>query len=380
MTMNKVQFWGDRVPATRKRLFNLGSRLGIPGLSAICARDLALLNEGYLTSAQLATLANRNGFTIENPFSVKIHRSTIIERGVVIGNGVVISAPNCKIGTGTKISESEILQPTLIGKNNAIKGLTVENDKKLLSFGQITIGDLNLVTGHVSISDNTGEGIQIGNNNKLNPNLAVRTLFSGWLYIGNNCDLGGDGGGVISTSYNYGKSVGYPMFVGSLSTKRGAEALGGSAYGITPQIAMLALLRIGRPVDNEADLGNVLLQLFGREAPDSAIKFLEELKKSARKGELTFPPKHVAMFVGVVKPKGSAVVGSTGKTIEVRDGTRLQHSVAIGNADIYERTAISYSLVSGRIEREIKIVDQRTDEQNSIDPGYLNSWMENRKA
>jgi len=369
-------FITDNFPGIRAAFYRMGVMSGLPGISAICSRDLNLLKQGYFTSAQLASLANKTGFSIDNPFSVKIHRSTIIEKGVVIGNGVIIVSQGCRIGAGTMISDSEISQTAMIGKNNIIKGLSIiaENENDLSKAGRISIGDSNTITD-VLISDNTQEGIFIGSHNKLNPNLSIRTLFHGWIYIGDNNDLGGDGGGVISTSYNYGKSIGYPLYIGSLSTKRGAEVLGGGVYGITHSIAEQIFNDVQTRCISIDEIENELLKMFGRDYFEGARVWMDELRDESCKGNIKFPDKPVAMFVGVVKPKASVVLGDPEKETEIRDGSRIQHSVIVPGTNIYERATVYFSIVNGKIEAGSKVIDQSTLDSNKLDPGYLDSWI-----
>lgn len=207
-------------------------------------RNKFLHKKGFYTFNELKEISLRDGFDFD-PFTTRIKRGTKIGRGAVIdsfssieGEGVVISK-NTVLKRGI-ISGSNIF----IGEENEING-EISIDNLHTDFGNIIRGITGINSGHLKIgsknrinnlqiSNISSNPIIIGDDNELYAGLNLNIPFSnGRIWIGNNNSLGRDGGGVISSSYRFGRKWGGDVFIGSyFETTRGAEVLGFSLVGL----------------------------------------------------------------------------------------------------------------------------------------------------
>jgi acyl-[acyl carrier protein]--UDP-N-acetylglucosamine O-acyltransferase len=361
-------------------------RLGVPGLAPVLAHDRNLAQAGFLTTSQLARKAALGGFTLTNIFDVRISPNSTIMSGVEIGGGVTIDGKvrigegsileRCRIsGNGIVIGSGNRFYDTSIGQN----GVTIMNNNVFTGtkiFPQDgKNGNANLCIGsdnnfgRTNIHNETGEAIYIGDHNQFGDGAQIRSMVAGWIHIGSYNSIGMDGGGVLSTAYNFGNKWCGPVYVGyGLATKRGAEVLGLGAYGVTSDMAIAALAQYG--ISSETPYAGQLLSIFSQGMPADIERFLGYLR------DLSVPadqmPKKTVLIVGATKPKASIILGMPEAVTEVRDGTRIHHSVVMPGTNVGERCKIYFSTAEGAVDADTKLIGN--DIPSTIDPGYPDSW------
>lgn len=305
-------------------------------------RNRMLQENGYYTSDELMDQADSIGFTIYDPF-VRIKRSTKICTGVLIGEGCAVDGDNVVLGPETHLSNAVIrgskvvlgsrnlisgdieVSNLIFGDDNVIAGISGENS------GTVQIGNSNRI-GRICIKNRVDGTITIGNENELHDRLNLNVPFEqGAIYIGYRNSLGRDGGGVISSSYRFGRGWGGPVVIGSLvESTRGAEILGFSVLGWP----LVLLEELGYPEE-------MLSNLFATCGLGNIEVWISNLlaNGSSRLSEYTESMQPVSLF-GVVKVKRCCLVGK----VKIKDDTRIQCSYA-RDILIPERCNITYSQV-----------------------------------
>ena len=217
---------------------------------------------------------------------------------------------------------------------------------------EITIGDGNQIQ-RVRIKSGAEGLIVIGDFNQLHQNLNLNNPFPGGeIYIGHHNSLGRDGGGVISSSYRFGRDWRGDVYIGShVQTTRGAEILGFSVLG-WPLEGLKSLPGGG----SEAALIKLICNGSLRDlAP--FLKGLTGLKPS--KNKLEKPHTGISLF-GVVKVKRCILTGD----VTVKDDSVVRGSF-IRDTLIQERCEVFYSSIAPptglllAIDREISTIARR---------------------
>jgi hypothetical protein len=308
--------------------------------------NLSYSRNGYYTPEELIDLSINNSFNIDNPF-LKIRKGTIIQNNCSIINNSIID------GTGIVIKENTVIDSALlhgsnliIGKGNKITGkividnITTENDNNLsdlvgLNNGQIIIGGRNSISG-VNFYNPSNQKIVIGNSNCLHPGLNLNCSFDkGGIYIGNNNNLGKDGGGVITTAYQYNKKWwGYVLIGNNVQTTRGAEILG---YSL-----------LGWPISLDEE--KFVKDVFIKGPIEKVVKFFEEKFKEGIDTIKAESSEQSINLYGVVKVKMACLSGG----VLVRDATRIQSSFLRG-VNIPERSKIYFSLIDNQSSEKLNI-------------------------
>jgi hypothetical protein len=305
-------------------------------------RNRILEKNGYYTAEELIDKAEATGFMIYDPF-VRIRRGTQIGTGVIIsescaveGKGVVLGpetvlshavlrGSNIVFGQRNKIHGDIDVSNLVFGEDNVIDGVRGENN------GCVLIGRGNHI-GHVRLDNRVGGTITIGDGNELHDRLSVNVPFEGGtIYIGHGNSLGRDGGGVISSSYRFGRGWGGAVAIGCrVESTRGAEILGFSALGWPLRL----LETLGQPEEVIASLFaagdlhqiEVWMTRLLSDGPTSLSKYMQDSER-------------VSLF-GIVKVKRSCLVGK----VKIKDDTRVQCTYA-RDILIPERCSLNYSQV-----------------------------------
>jgi hypothetical protein len=270
---------------------------------------------------------------------VLVGPETILDRAIISGNHITIGRGNRLAGT---------FQPdnVTIGNGNYLDGVTGIND------GTIVIGDNNRLIG-INIAV-TGIGqVVVGDHNELRTGLNLNVPFgTGRILIGHHNSLGRDGGGVISTSYRFGRKWSRDVFIGNcVESTRGAEILGFTALGWPPALLSKDYAAEDKLVDlfvraSLRDLARGVFESLGAGAMDA---LRNKVDKSTT----------VSLF-GPAKVKRCCLCGK----VTVKDDTRIQSSFVRGVL-IPERCNVRYSsftppadkiLVVGLQERAFRYV------------------------
>lgn len=206
-------------------------------------RNYLLVKEGFYTSDELIDLAASIGFKLYDPFA-RIRRGTVIEKDVIVGDGTLIVGQNVAIAEGTFLDRAIILgNNATIGSNNIVSGeiqidnLTTGQGNTINGISGFNRGTLRLGSKNYVINLKVGNAydnaIIIGNNNELWSGLSINIPFrQGQIVIGHFNSLGRDGGGVISSSYRFGREWSGPTIIGNyVQMTRGSEVLGWSLLG-----------------------------------------------------------------------------------------------------------------------------------------------------
>jgi len=389
-----------RLASTVSGLYRGVAKMGIPGISPIALREAALLDGGFYTGAQLAKMAATQGFSVENPFDVKIRVGTLVGENSVIGSGTVITGKHVCLGPNTIISGTTIEGNNItLGNANELRNVVIKQGNITIVDGNVFNGtqifpqtgnhmDANLsignnnVFGRTNIHNETGGTIDIGSNNQFGDNGQIRSVFAGNIHIGNWNSLMMDGGGVISTSYNFGNHWGGDIVIGyGVATKRGAELLGFGAYGITGEMMKRALIEGGFGGSYEIDaldFGNinnvksVLEEKIVKGTPEDVLRVLASIRATIWIPN-DKPSGSTVLIVGAAKPKASIIMGETDRTTEIRDSARIQHSAIMPGTDVYEGCKVYFELVDGgRVEAHTSRIGPNVP--NEKDPGYPDSW------
>src|SRR5262249_50724465 len=119
----------------------------------------------------------------------------------------------------------------VVGTGNHLEDIGGAND------GMLSIGGGNRLKGGRGAVGQGGDVI-IGDSKGLFPWMSLNVPFAGGrIVIAYRNSLGRDGGGVISSSYRFGRKWGGDVVVGAfVETTRGAEVLGFSALGWPSQL------------------------------------------------------------------------------------------------------------------------------------------------
>jgi|WetSurMetagenome_2_1015567.scaffolds.fasta_scaffold00114_6 hypothetical protein len=311
--------------------------------------NMSYRQNGYYTPEELIDLSINKAFTIDNPF-LKIKRGTIIQENcsiinnsVIDGMGVVIkknsiinsanlSGSNMILGEGSIITGEILLDNISTGNNNVL------SDLKGVNNGQIVIGHKNKLSG-VTFYNPAKQNIFIGNSNCLHSGLNLNCSFDkGGIYIGNNNNLGKDGGGVITTAYQYNKKWwGYVLIGNNVQSTRGAEILGYSLLGWTIS-------------DDEE---KVVQDLLINGPIEKVVNFFEKKFSEGIDDVKDGSPEPSINLYGVVKVKMACLSGH----VLVRDDTRIQSSFIRG-VSIPERSKIYFSIIDNREPEQLNIVCQ----------------------
>jgi serine acetyltransferase len=312
-------------------------------------RNHLLLKEGYYSSEELINRATSTGFKLYDPFT-RIHRGTTLEKNVIIGDGTVIEGENVIISEGTRLNRAIILGSNVkIGPNNVVSGeiqidnLTTGNNNTIDSIsgfnrGSLQLGSDNHIAG-LQVGNAHDNRILIGNNNELWPGLSINIPFEhGQISIGHFNSLGRDGGGVISSSYRFGRRWYGPVCIGNhVQTTRGAEVLGFSLLGWPRDVLEKDLSR------NEEELMNLFMQ--GNLAEISAL--FEDVSAYPLDALQNFTDeKHSVSLFGTVKAKRCLITSA----VTVKDDTRILCAY-VRDVLIPERCNIFYSSIVPRDEQ-----------------------------
>ncbi len=311
-------------------------------LKALRYRNEILKRFGFYTADELIDLAESVGFTVFDPFT-RIRKGTVIGKDVVISEGCAIEGNNIVIGERSKLSYTVLRGSNLhFGVNNLINGsidlpnITFGDDNIIHLItgennGIVRIGNNNQI-GNIKIDNKGGGDILIGNNNELNDKLNINIPFKrGWILIGNNNSLGRDGGGVVSSSYRYGRGWGGPLIIGNnVESTRGAEILGFSILGIPPTFSQSVNLTEETLADYFANRSLFKVEDLLLRIKDNQIDDLFSKTPSSEK---------VSLY-GVVKVKRCCLIGK----IKIKDDTRVQCAY-IRDLLIPERCNIKYSQI-----------------------------------
>jgi hypothetical protein len=314
-------------------------------------RNKYLTDNNYYSSDEIIELARKIPFVIDDPF-MKIRRGTIIHPHAILENNTHIYGDDVTIGEYTRLSEARIMGSKIrLGKTNLVNG-KVEPDN-------ITIGDRNTICGLTGINKGNaisiGDGnqieniritvsesvevsnrpvVRIGNSNYLHSGLNCNVPFKrGFIFIGNNNQLGRDGGGVISSSYRFNKGQYGSVIIGSnVETTRGAEILGWSLLGIAKS-DMESLTGREGPVED----------LFVNKNLTEINKFFERAYAILHSGSVVLrnPDIRISLF-GIVKVKRTFI----GDIVKLKDGIGTFRSVLSG-CEIAERNNIYSTIIQG---------------------------------
>lgn len=328
-------------------------------------RNVCLLKDGFYSSDELMDMALEIGFDIQDPFT-RVRRGTTIRAGVSIDPASAIEGSDVAVGAGTTLKGARLSGSRIcIGSGNRITGdipidnLTVGDSNEIEGLlgrneGTVIIGNVNRVAG-VRIA-NTGGSIVIGDNNELCPGLNINIPFAGnRILIGHRNSLGRDGGGVVSTSYRFGRKWGGDVLIGNrVETTRGAEVLGFSVLGWPGELMAEALGL------DEANLVRVFV--------DGS---LEELTKMVFRPLFSVPltplggcadeAKMVSLF-GAAKIKRCCLTGK----VTLKDDTRIQSSY-VRDVLLPERCNVYYSSIAPATRSVVVVsMQERTMERVAI--------------
>lgn len=308
-------------------------------------RNQVLLDGGFYSSDELIDRALSVGFAVDDPFS-SIRRGTEIEEGAVITGGSAITGEGVTVGAGTYLNQALVSGANVkLGKNNRVLGnieisnVTMEDGNTITGIagkndhGKVVIGYRNEIKD-ITISNYSAESILIGNKNEFWPGLSLNIPFStGGIRIGHHNSLGRDGGGVISSSYRFGRGWAGPVVIGNhVETTRGAEVLGFSLLGV--------------PLESVSTACNLnesrLIDLFRNGSlKDVNEKFDVLLDLEAEECENECKGAAPVSLFGVVKIKRCLLAAP----VKIKDDTRVQCSY-LRDALIPERWEIYYSSIA----------------------------------
>lgn len=328
-----------------------------PGPERIWAhRNLALLDGGFYTSDELIDLSTSNGFSIFDPFT-RIRRGTTIEQAVIVGPGCSILGEDVTIGLGTTLDRAILSGDHMkIGRNNRLKGdievgrLSVGDDNVIVGLsgdneGEVSLGNCNKLT-NVRIANKGSSCISIGNHNDLWPGLNINNPFPGGrISIGHHNSLGRDGGGVISSSYRFGRGWVGEVFLGfGVETTRGAEILGFSVLG-WPRDLLSSIWQI-----DEAGLVRLI--------KDGSLSELSIYFDRLREIDVTLFGDHIderraISLFGATKVKRTIMTGR----VTAKDDTRTLCAY-LRDVAVQERSKIYYAAIAPADEVIISISTQ----------------------
>ena len=315
-------------------------------------RNYILVSQGFLSSDELIDMALAEGFMVENPFT-KVRRGSRISKGVFLSDRAAIEGQDVSVGADTVIagairgdnvhfgSGNQVLADIDIGNlrtgaGNRITGLRGDNQ------GGLVVGDHNAIAS-VSVTNRSKDPIVVGDHNELCPGLSLNVPFSGGrIMIGDYNSLGRDGGGVVSSSYRFGRKWNGCTIIGSrVETTRGAEVLGFSILGWP----LNQLLRVTGK--DEADLIRLVVEGSLKDLTEELVAKI--LASNAESNQQEGKSETVSLF-GPVKVKRCILAGK----VTLKDDTRTQNAY-VRDALLPERSKIFYSSIVGAPEEIITV-------------------------